>query len=126
MLLMYLCFCLVRQLLRAVLHSRDEKSTCMYTWCSCIWDITCESNAVCWHLVRVVMQPLRRWQEAQERKCLLMRIKGELSWQTGALLSHKNSGREGIFSISIKNVCRKANQEVGRNRRTTRMTFKAN
>lgn len=66
------------------------------------------------------MQPLKRWKEAQDSKCLLMRIKGELNWQTGAFLAHNNSGREDLFSISMKNVCRKGKWEVGRNRQQNR------
>lgn len=66
------------------------------------------------------MQPLQSWQEAQDSKCFPMRTKGELSWQTGALLAYKNSGRGVLFSISMKNVCRKGKWEVGRNRQQNR------
>lgn len=72
------------------------------------------------HLVRIVMQPLQRWQEAQNSKCLLLRINIESSWQTGALLAHKNRGRGGLFSISIRNVCKRGKWETERSRQQNR------
>jgi len=45
-----------------------------------------------------------------------MRVKGELSWQTGALLARKNSRKGNLFSVSMKNVCREGKWEAGGNR----------
>lgn len=91
---------------------------CMYG--AAVFGTSSLNQTVILDLERVVMQPLQRWQEAQDSKCLLKRIKGELIWQTGALWARKNSGRGDLFSISMKNACRKGKREVGRNRQQDR------